>query len=75
MLADTDDYELLTIKAAAGFVMSDSGRLLLENAPDQSAAPRLYLTGCRSGNILRLRRQRSRVCPDAIIGDCGDKYR
>jgi RimJ/RimL family protein N-acetyltransferase len=55
MLADADDYELLKIEVATGFVMSDSGQMLYENAPDRLAAPRLYLAGCTSGNIMRLR--------------------
>lgn len=50
-----DDLELLAIDAATLFVLSDSGRIVRENAPDHAVAPRLYLTGCASGNVVRIR--------------------
>jgi ribosomal protein S18 acetylase RimI-like enzyme len=55
MRSETSDGDLLAIQAATRFVMTDSGRVLCENAPDRSAAPRLSLMGCTSGNLARLR--------------------
>jgi RimJ/RimL family protein N-acetyltransferase len=49
------DPDLLSLRLATGFVMTDSGRMLRVNAPDRTLAPRLYLTGCESGNLVRLR--------------------
>ena len=49
------DADLLSLRLAMGFVMTESGRMLCVNAPDRAAAPRLYLTGCQSGNQLCLR--------------------
>ncbi len=50
-----DDRDLLELHVGTGFVLTDSGRILHDNAPDQSAGPRLYLAGCSSGNVVRLR--------------------
>lgn len=48
------DFELLEIQAATMFVTA-GGRILRENDPDHSSGPRLYLGGCASGNIVRIR--------------------
>src|SRR5260370_13266740 len=37
------------------FVMSASGRIERENAPDRSSGPRLFFAGCAFGNIIRVR--------------------
>jgi len=50
-----DDRDLLATEIATRFAIGDSGRILYENAPDRSAAPRLYLAGCEAGNQVRLR--------------------
>jgi hypothetical protein len=53
--ADAADGDLLAVQTATLFVLTDSGRILHENAPDRSPAPRLYLAGCASGNVVRIR--------------------
>jgi hypothetical protein len=50
-----DDRDLLELQAATIFAPTDSGRILRTNAPDHAAGPRLYLAGCTSGNVVRLR--------------------
>jgi hypothetical protein len=49
------DFDLLEIQAAAMFVSTEAGRIRRENDPDRSPGPRLYLGGCASGNIVRIR--------------------
>jgi hypothetical protein len=51
----SDARKLLKIDAAALFVLDASGRMLRENDPDGSPAPRMFLSGCESGNLFRLR--------------------
>lgn len=51
----SDALELLDIDAATLFVHNPSGRILNENDPDNSAAPRMFMSGCETGNLLRLR--------------------
>src|ERR1700704_5134757 len=53
--SDAADGELLAVQTATLFVLTDSGRIQHENAPDRSPAPRLYLAGCASGNVVRIR--------------------
>lgn len=55
MRVGADDRELLAIQVATLFVTAESGRVLRDNAPDRSAGPRLYLAGCKSGNVVRIR--------------------
>ncbi len=50
-----DDRYLLLMYLSTGFVLTDSGHILHDNAPDRSAGPRLYPAGCTSGNVVRLR--------------------
>jgi GNAT superfamily N-acetyltransferase len=57
---------MLARSVATGFVMTDSGRILHDNAPDRSPGPRLYLAGCQSGNLLRLRHDVSHDTARAI---------
>ena len=40
---------------ATSFVLTASGRVLRDNAPDRSTGPRLYLAGCQSANLVRIR--------------------
>ena len=47
--------DLLSIEVATLFVLAESGRIHRENDADRSPGPRLYLAGCESGNIARLR--------------------
>jgi len=54
-VAAIDARKLLEIDAATLFVFDASGRMLHENDPDRSAAPRLFLSGCETGNLFRLR--------------------
>ncbi len=46
---------LLSSMLATDFVMTESGRLLCDNGPNRAPAPGLYITGCESGNLVRLR--------------------
>jgi len=50
-----EDRDLLRMHLSTGFVLTGSGRILHDNAPDRSAGPRLYLAGGSSGNVVRLR--------------------
>ena len=52
-----DDRELLEIKARTIFLTSGEGRILRQNDPDRGPAPRFYLAGCATGNLLRLGQQ------------------
>jgi hypothetical protein len=45
------DSELLSIQYRTLFLTSRSGRIERENDPDHSSGPRLWLAGCRSGNV------------------------
>ena len=49
-----DARRLLQIELAAGYVLSASGRMLHENDPDRSPAPKMKLAGCADGNVLLL---------------------
>ncbi len=50
-----NDLDLLALQAATNFVLSESGGILCCNSPDRATPPRLYLAGCTSGNVLRIR--------------------
>jgi len=50
----TQDLELLTYDTDALFVTTPSGRLLHSNSPDRIPAPKVYIAGCGTGNVLRL---------------------
>lgn len=63
---EIDDRDLLAIQAATIFVLTESGRILRTNAPDQAAGPRLYLAGCVSGNVVRIRRDVAERTAQAI---------
>jgi hypothetical protein len=52
---DTGDGNLVAIQVATLLVLTESGRIQHENDPDRSAGPRLYLAGCESGNVIRIR--------------------
>jgi RimJ/RimL family protein N-acetyltransferase len=62
------DFELIEIQAATMFVPAADGRMLRENDPDQSPGPRLYLGGCASGNIVRIRHDVGDETARAITG-------
>ncbi len=49
-----DDRELLALQAKTNFVVSAAGRIVRTSSPDRGAGPRLYLSGCGSGNVVRL---------------------
>jgi hypothetical protein len=51
----TDALSLLETDAATVFACAAGGRILHENDPDRSPAPRMYLAGCEGGNLLHLR--------------------
>lgn len=50
-----DELSLLAIQAATLFELTEVGRMQHENTPDRSPAPRVWLAGCSSGNIVRIR--------------------
>jgi hypothetical protein len=47
--------DLLRLSSDEGFVLDAHGRMLSESDPDRSPAPRLYLTSCEEGNVVKLR--------------------
>jgi hypothetical protein len=47
--------ELLQLQAATLFVLSRDGRIVRSNDPEHSDPPRMYLAGCETGCIVRLR--------------------
>ena len=72
MPPDTGDGDLLAIEAATLFLLTESGRIQQENDRDRSPGPRLYLTRCQSGNVVRLRRDvgdETARAIDALVAD------
>ena len=70
--AHTGDSDLLAIQVATLFVLTDSGRIQLENDPDRSSGPRMYLAQCASGNIVRIRHdvgEETARAIDALVAD------
>ena len=65
--------ELLAIDVATLFVTAGSGRILHDNAPNRSTGPRLYLTGCKSGNVVRIRHDVGEMTARAIERIAGDE--
>lgn len=55
MESDRDALRLLTVDIETKFVLSNVGRILRENDPDRSAGPRLFVGGCRTGNLAHVR--------------------
>ncbi len=53
--ATDDDLRLLEVDIDTMFVVSASGRIERVNDPDRSTAPRVFLVGCRFGNLARVR--------------------
>ena len=49
----TDDA--LATHLATMFVFDESGRIVRNADPDRGAGPRLYIGGCETGNVVRLR--------------------
>jgi hypothetical protein len=50
-----DDADLLALNVATLFVLTESGRILHDNAPDRSPGPRFYVGGCATSNVIRVR--------------------
>lgn len=72
MRPDTGDGDLLAIHVAMLFVLTESGRVQHENDPDRPAGPRLYLAGCESGNVVRIRHdvgEETARAIDALVAD------
>jgi hypothetical protein len=57
---------MLSIRAATLFGLTESGRLLHENSPDRSPAPRMWLAGTAAGNAVRIRADVREETADAI---------
>jgi len=55
MRPEADDGALLAVQVANLFVLTSTGHILHDNAPDRSPGPRFYLGGCQAGNIVRIR--------------------
>ena len=53
--AEADDLRLLHLDIETTFVISGAECIERENDPDCSSGPRLIFTGCRQGNIARVR--------------------
>ena len=49
--ADADDLRLLRIDLATSFVLNGDGRIVWENEPSPSPAPRLCWLGCPAGHV------------------------
>jgi hypothetical protein len=49
------DLRALEIDAAATFVLSPDGRIVHENEPGSPAGPRLFVGGCRDGQVVLVR--------------------
>jgi hypothetical protein len=47
--------DLVAREVATLFVLNDRGRIARVNDPPESPGPRMYLAGCRAGNIVRVR--------------------
>lgn len=50
-----NDLELVALDAEATFLTRPDGRVIAENEPTPSPAPRMFLAGCAEGNLLRVR--------------------
>ncbi len=55
MATGMDERDLLALDTATTFALAPSGRILRMNVPDNGPGPRLYLAGCSSGNVVRIR--------------------
>ena len=70
--SDAGDGSLLAIQAATLFVLTQSGRIRYENDPERSLGPRLFLAGCDSGNVVRIRHdvgEGTARAIDALVAD------
>ena len=61
-----DDLDLLGRQADTNFVVSAAGRILRTRSPDSGVGPRLYLSGCPSGNSIRIRHDVDPATAEAI---------
>jgi hypothetical protein len=48
---NADDLQLLRVDLATSFVLNDAGRIVWENEPTPSPAPRLCWLGCPTGHV------------------------
>jgi hypothetical protein len=51
----TSDIHLLEIDYRTLFRLTSNGRIERENDPDQSQGPRMWLAGCKTGNVFGAR--------------------
>jgi hypothetical protein len=49
------DLKLLRLQRAALFVFDDEGRMVSQNDPKRSSAPKMHIVGCAEGNICAFR--------------------
>src|SRR5579884_2927949 len=68
-----DARELLALAMDTAFVLDEAGRVLYENAPDRSAAPRICLAGCATGNALRIRADVSQATASVLEALAADE--
>lgn len=68
-----DDLDLLALEASTIFVLSHSGRTLRRSSPARAAGPRMYLAGCASGNVFRLRADVGEATAEAIAALIADE--
>jgi hypothetical protein len=61
-----DPRALLALQIATGTVLSPEGRMLRVNSADTFAPPRMYLSGCSTGWIVRLRHDVEAQAAEAI---------
>ena len=55
VLDDIGGREALAKHLETIFVFDESARIVRNTDPDRGAGPRLYLGGCDTGNVVRLR--------------------
>jgi len=73
MMGFMDDRDLLALEAATIFELTESGRILRRNSPDQETGPRLRLAGCSSGNLVLIRHDVSERTAQAITALAADE--
>jgi hypothetical protein len=67
-MLDMNDLELVALEAKTIFLLTESGRILRSNSPDEAAGPRLHLAGCASGNLVLVRHDIGEQTVRAIEG-------
>ncbi len=69
---DTPDGELLALKIATHFVLTESSRIQYRTTPHQAPGPLLYLAGCESGNVVCIRediKEETARAIEALVAD------